>query len=136
MAGGIFAGHDQGGGEIIKKDGKLYCQFYGMSSSAAMKKHHGAVAEYRYVLQTLSSLTYTNHPYAMIHERYMIYRAAEGKLVEIPYKGDVESTVLDILGGLRSACTYVGAPSLQELPLRTTFVRCSQTLNPVFGQGI
>lgn len=61
------------------------------------------------------------------------YRASEGKTVEVPYKGDVEATVLDILGGLRSACTYTGASKIKELPRRATFIRCKQQLNTVYG---
>lgn len=77
-----------------------------MSSSTAMHKHHGTVAE---------------------------YRASEGKTVEIPYRGDVEHTLMDILGGLRSACTYTGAIKLKELPKRATFIRVSQQTNELFG---
>ena len=51
------------------------------------------------------------------------YRTSEGRVVHIPYKGAVESGVRDILGGLRSTCTYVGATSLKELSKRTTFVQ-------------
>lgn len=61
------------------------------------------------------------------------YRSSEGKTVEVPYKGDVEATVLDILGGLRSACTYTGAAKLKELPRRATFIRCTQQLNTVYN---
>lgn len=61
------------------------------------------------------------------------FRSSEGKTVEVPYKGPVESTVLDILGGLRSACTYTGAERLRELPRRATFIRCTQQLNPMYG---
>ncbi|RWS08141.1 GMP reductase 2-like protein [Dinothrombium tinctorium] len=106
MLGGILAGHEQCAGEKIKKsDGKEYKIFYGMSSATAMQKHHGGVAE---------------------------YRASEGKTVEVPYRGDVENTVLDILGGLRSACTYVGASKLKELALRTNFIRVTQQTNEIF----
>eukprot|EP01108_Squamamoeba_japonica_P007899 TRINITY_DN685_c0_g1_i3.p1 TRINITY_DN685_c0_g1~~TRINITY_DN685_c0_g1_i3.p1 ORF type:complete len:373 (+),score=170.25 TRINITY_DN685_c0_g1_i3:44-1120(+) len=106
MAGGMFSGHDESGGDVIERDGKKFKQFYGMSSSAAMKKHHGGVAE---------------------------YRASEGKVVEVPYRGAVSVTITQILGGVRSACTYVGAAHLKELSKRTTFVRCSQVVNTVFG---
>ena len=51
------------------------------------------------------------------------YRASEGRVVRVNYKGSVEPIVRDILGGLRSSCTYVGASALKELPKRTTFVR-------------
>lgn len=106
MLGGMFSGHTQCGGETMKKDGRTYKLFYGMSSETAMKKHSGGVAE---------------------------YRASEGKTVEVEYKGDVEMTVLDILGGVRSTCTYVGAGKLKELSRRTTFIRVTQQLNTVFS---
>ena len=106
MLGGMLAGHDQCSGDVVEKaNGKKVKQFYGMSSATAMTKHHGGVAE---------------------------YRASEGKTVEVPYRGDVEQTVLDILGGVRSACTYTGAAKLKELPVRTTFIRVTQQLNEVF----
>lgn len=111
MLGGMLAGHDEGGGEIvIEKTGEhthnTYVKFYGMSSESAMEKHHGGVAE---------------------------YRSSEGKTVKVQYKGPVKNTVQDILGGLRSTCTYVGAPSLKQLSKCTTFVRVTQQLNNVFG---
>lgn len=106
MLGGMLSGHDQSGGEIIERDGKKVKLFYGMSSATAMNKHVGGVSE---------------------------YRASEGKTVEVPYRGDAEATVLDILGGLRSACTYTGASRLKELPKRTTFIRCSQQTNEIFS---
>lgn len=125
MMGGMFAGHVEGGGEIIEKkfkthqyevdiDGTLlnpvvetkkFVQFYGMSSDTAMNKHSGGVAE---------------------------YRASEGRTVEVPFKGNVDDTVKDLLGGLRSTCTYVGAPSLKQLSKCTTFVRVTQQFNGVF----
>jgi len=107
MLGGMLAGHDESGGELVERNGKKMKLFYGMSSDTAMKKHAGGVAE---------------------------YRASEGKTVEIPYRGDVKMTILDILGGVRSACTYVGASRLKELPKRTTFIRVTQQLNEVFSR--
>ena len=62
-----------------------------------------------------------------------IDRASEGKCVEIEYRGPVEKTVQDVLGGLRSTCTYVGAVTLKELPKRTTFIRVTQQINEVFS---
>uniref|UniRef100_A0A914N7P7 GMP reductase n=1 Tax=Meloidogyne incognita TaxID=6306 RepID=A0A914N7P7_MELIC len=106
MLGGLLAGHDQSGGEIIEKNGKKFKLFYGMASSTAMKKHHGTVVA--------------------------DYRASEGKTISIPYRGDVMTTIKDILGGLRSACTYVGAPKIKELSKRATFVQVRQTTNEVF----
>merc|ERR1712129_149933 len=109
MLGGMLAGHDQSGGEVVENaNGKKTKLFYGMSSATAMTKHKGGVAE---------------------------YRASEGKTVEVPYRGDVNATMLDILGGLRSACTYVGAGRVKEMPKRTTFIRVTQQLNEVFSGG-
>jgi GMP reductase len=105
MLGGMLAGHDESGGEIIVKDGIKYKRFYGMSSDTAMKKYNGGVAE---------------------------YRASEGKTVEVVYKGPVGHTVQEILGGLRSACTYVGAARLKDLSKCTTFIRVTQQLNDIF----
>lgn len=108
MLGGMFAGHDESGGEVVEKDGKKYRAFYGMSSKSAMDKYAGGVAH---------------------------YRAAEGKTVLLEDRGPVEGTIQDILGGVRSACTYVGARRLKELTKRTTFVRVTQQLNEVFGKS-
>lgn len=120
MLGGMLAGHDEGGGEMFTRwkqtgyysdegdpilRGERKVQFYGMSSDTAMEKHHGGIAD---------------------------YRSSEGRTVEIPYKGSVESTVLDILGGLRSACTYTGASELKHLSKCTTFVRVNKQFNDMY----
>lgn len=88
MLGGMLAGHDESGGEKIEINGKHFKKFYGMSSAEAMNKHAGGVAE---------------------------YRASEGKSVTVPYRGPVAGTCKEILGGVRSTCTYVGASQLKEL---------------------
>ncbi|HSD06838.1 GMP reductase [Flavobacterium sp.] len=106
MLGGMLSGHEESGGELIEIDGEKFKQFYGMSSTTAMDKHVGGVAE---------------------------YRASEGKTVQVPFKGKVINTVLDILGGLRSTCTYVGASRLKELTKRTTFIRVSEQENRIFN---
>lgn len=108
MLGGMLAGHDECAGKIIDRDGQKFMQFYGMSSRAAMEKHAGGVAH---------------------------YRASEGKEVLVAYRGPVADTLQEILGGVRSACTYVGARKLKELTKRTTFVRVTQQLNEVFGKS-
>ena len=106
MLGSMLAGHDEGGGEIISEDGNNpRVQFYGMSSETAMNKHHGGVAS---------------------------YRSSEGRTVTIPYRGKVNDTVLDLLGGLRSACTYVGAHTLKQLSKCTTFIKVNRQINDVF----
>ena len=105
MLGGMLAGHDEGGGEVVEAAGQSCVRFYGMSSQTAMHKYSGGVAE---------------------------YRASEGKTVTVPRRGPVADTLQDILGGLRSACTYVGASQLKELTKRTTFVRVTEQHNPIF----
>ncbi|UPR35961.1 GMP reductase [Vibrio cyclitrophicus] len=107
MLGGMLAGHSESGGEVVEQDGKQYMKFYGMSSQSAMDKHSGGVAK---------------------------YRAAEGKTVLLPYRGSVHNTISDILGGVRSTCTYVGAAKLKELTKRTTFIRVQEQENNVFGK--
>jgi GMP reductase len=121
MLGGMLAGHDQGGGQVITKhfangeatrldngnfmphyEEKQFVQFYGMSSDSANKKHFGGLKE---------------------------YRSSEGREVLVPYRGAVDSTIQDILGGLRSTCTYVGAPTLKQLSKCATFIQVSQQFN-------
>jgi GMP reductase len=111
MLGGMLAGHDECDGEIRYEERNgvkvpVGMSFYGMSSQTAMNKYAGGVAT---------------------------YRAAEGKTVETPYRGKVEATMGEILGGLRSMMTYIGATQLKEVPKRTTFVRVTAQTNDTFG---
>ena len=136
MLGGMLAGHDEGGGEVIDKyyktgewvkeeqqaekggpisvswkDGierKQFVTFYGMSSKSANNKHFGGLKD---------------------------YRSSEGRTVLVPYRGQVADTVQDILGGIRSACTYAGAVRLKHLSKCATFVRCTQTHNGVYEKS-
>ena len=85
-------------------NGKM--RFYGMSSNTAMERHKVSHRE---------------------------YRGEEGKTVEVPHKGPVDDTIIDILSGVRSACTYVGAQKLKTLSKCSTFVRVNNTHNTVFG---
>jgi GMP reductase len=82
--------------------------FYGMSSDDAQIKYYGEKKP---------------------------HRAAEGKKVQVPYRGNVADTIQDILGGLRSACTYAGARNIKSLPKCTTFVKVNRQLNTVYGEG-
>jgi GMP reductase len=107
MLGGMLSGHAECAGETVERDGQRFQRFYGMSSKLAMDLHAGGVAD---------------------------YRAAEGKEVLVPYRGEVAHTVQEIIGGLRSACAYVGARRLKELSKRTTFVRVTQQANEVFSK--
>jgi GMP reductase len=127
MLGGMLAGHDEGGGEIIEKhyatnqieytsedypqsyelirETKKFVEFYGMSSKKANEKHFGGLKE---------------------------YRASEGREIIIEYRGSVKNTVNEILGGLRSACTYVGASKLKDLSKCATFIRVNNQYNKIF----
>lgn len=135
MIGGMFAGTDESAGELITKcyksneilpsgydeydepifdesrykfEIKQFKQFYGMSSQLAQEKHWGGMAK---------------------------YRASEGKVVEVPYKGSVENVIQEIQGGLRSTMSYIGAKRLKDIPKCTTFYRVSRQLNEVFGKS-
>ena len=133
MLGSMFAGADECDGEwtyeykcgIRRSDGtwvsewwqpfragkddesrKKTLKFYGMSSKEAMDKHHGGVAN---------------------------YRTSEGKCVSVPYKGKAEDILLDIMGGIRSACTYIGATNIKDFGKKTTFIQVNQTHNRIYS---
>ena len=133
MLGGMLAGHNEGGGEVITKyyltnelepiqrmsgidmmrefpkvEEKQFVQFYGMSSDAANTKHFGGLKD---------------------------YRSSEGREVLVPYRGSVGITVQDLLGGIRSTCTYAGAMKLKQLSKCTTFVRVTQQFNGVYASN-
>lgn len=127
MLGGMLAGHDESGGELLTKsfktneyelvdeqysgtvepnwEHKKFKKFYGMSSDTAQEKYYGGVKD---------------------------YRTSEGRTVLVPYRGPVVNTLREILGGLRSTCTYVGAESIKELNKRTTFIRVNRQYNNVY----
>ena len=107
MLGGMLAGHKEGGGDIIEENGTKFIEFYGSSSEEANEKHYGGLAN---------------------------YRSSEGKKVKIQMKNSLDSTIRDILGGVRSSCTYVGASSLKQLSKCTTFVRVNSQYNDTFGK--
>jgi GMP reductase len=130
MLGGMLAGHDEGGGEVITKyyqtgeviredvgdqtnwkdwiERKQFIQFYGMSSKSANDKHFDGLKD---------------------------YRSSEGRTVLVPYRGSITDTVQNILGGVRSSCTYAGAIRLKHLSKCATFVRCTQTHNSVYEKS-
>ena len=105
MVGGQFAGHDENPGEVIEENNKKYKLFYGMSSEHAMNKHYGKMDT---------------------------YRSSEGKVVKVPYKGKLQTTILDYLGGIRSTCTYINAKRIKDMSKCCTFVRVNNQLNNIF----
>jgi GMP reductase len=121
MMGGFFAGCDQATGDLIEKriltneldkDGKQivktekYKIFYGMSSEFAQKTHYDGMPD---------------------------YRASEGRFTAVPSRGSIEKLIQEILGGLRSCMTYIGARRLKDISKCTTFYRVNMQLNTVFG---
>ena len=95
MLGGMLAGHKESGGNVIERDGKKYKEFYGMSSDTAMERYYGDIKE---------------------------YRASEGESISLEYRGPIDKTVQQILGGVRSAATYIGAKDLKNIPKCISFV--------------
>jgi GMP reductase len=135
MLGGMLAGCDECEGEweyeylcqIVHNDGSIYSEwwqpsdpgynttkrkrtlkYYGMSSKEAMHKHNNGVAK---------------------------YRTAEGKAVSVPYKGLAEDILLDIYGGIRSACTYIGASRIKDFGKKTTFIQVNNTHNKIYEKN-
>lgn len=125
MLGGLLAGHEESAGELCEKafqtnevemlddktcamriETKKFKKFYGMSSEYAQDKHYGGMKK---------------------------YRASEGKVVELPFRGPIENTILAVLGGVRSCMTYIGAKRLKDMPKCATFYRVNRQLNNVFG---
>jgi GMP reductase len=126
MLGGMLAGHNEGGGEVITRyyktgevretehgwedivEEKKFVGFYGMSSRAANVKHFGGLKE---------------------------YRSSEGREVQVPYRGDIRDTVQNMLGGIRSSCTYAGAKKLKWLSKCTTFVKTGEQYNAIYAKS-
>lgn len=102
MCGGVFSGHDENPGELIEEGGYVYKLFYGMSSEHAMKKHYGKMAS---------------------------YRSSEGRVLKVKYRGSLEDTLLDYMGGVRSCCTYINASCIEDMPNNATFQCVTQQLN-------
>jgi GMP reductase len=92
--------------ELPMENGKF--KFYGMSSEEAMNNHSGGMTK---------------------------YRAAEGKVVYLDNRGSIEKTLLEILGGIRSTCSYIGAKTLKDLPEKAVFYQVNNQLNEVFGKS-
>lgn len=108
MLGSMLAGTDECEGEwqYDMCEEPVSLKFYGMSSKEAQEEHNGGLKK---------------------------YRASEGKCVQVKYKGPVDNVVQDVLGGLRSACTYTGAEKLKHLSKCCTFIRVNRTHNKIFG---
>jgi GMP reductase len=113
MSGSMFAAHKESGGELIEEtdangNSKMYKIFYGMSSTTAMNKYSGGVAK---------------------------YRSSEGKTVKLLYRGCVEDTILEILGGIRSSMTYLGSKKIKDIPKCATFIKVNRQLNHIYNSN-
>lgn len=102
MLGGMLGGHFESEGDIMDVNGKKKMIMYGMSSKTAQEKFNGGMND---------------------------YRSSEGRSFLLDYRGHVRGTILDILGGLRSCATYVGAFTIEEFETRIKFIRVNQQLN-------
>jgi len=105
MSGAMFTGHDESEQEIIERDGKKYMRYFGSSSDEAMRKNYGGTKN---------------------------YKTSEGREIEVPYRGPVAARIQELEGGVRSACTYVGARLLKELTKKTTFIKVNRQLNQLW----
>lgn len=114
MLGGMLAGTNESAGSVISEIDqstgilKQYKEFYGMSSQKAQEKY----------------------------SEFKNYRASEGKVVKVPYRGKVVNILNEIFGGLRSACTYTNSSELAELSKNTIFYRVRETTNNIFGNSV
>jgi len=102
MMGGQFSGHKENPGRVIEEDGRMFKEFYGMSSEHAMNKNYGEKKS---------------------------YRTSEGRYIKIPYKGELKGTIEDYLGGIRSTCTYTNHPSLQSMIGNVKFNKVNKQYN-------
>lgn len=105
MMGGVFSGHTENPGEIEVSDtGEEYKIFYGMSSKYSMDNNYAANNN-------------TN------------YRTSEGRYIRVKYKGDLNNTVNNYLGGIRSACTYTNSKNIKDLYNNVKFIRVNNQYN-------
>lgn len=109
MLGSMLAGHDISPGECITENGKKYKLAYGMSSSIANQKYAGGL---------------------------QWYKAPEGKVVKMPFKGPLNNTLQRIEGGIRSACTYIGAESIEQMSEKGKFVLVHRQYNNTLDQFV
>jgi GMP reductase len=107
MAGSFFGGHSECAGYIEAHNNVPSMKMYGMSSEEAQKKHYSGMPS---------------------------YRASEGRVSMIPFKGKVEKTVQDILGSIRSTMTYTDTQKIENLSDNVTFIKVNQTINNKYAK--
>ena len=102
MIGGELSGHDENPGSIIEENGNKYKLFYGMSSQYAMDNNYNSKKD---------------------------YRSSEGRVIKIKYKGLLQKTVDNYLGGIRSACTYTNSKTIEQLNVNCKFILVNNQYN-------
>jgi len=107
MCGNLFSGHEENDGTLIEENGKKYKTFYGMASNMAILKHNEKKK----------------------------YRTSEGKSVKVPYKGNIQDTIDEILAGIRSGCSYINAKKIKNVSKCTTFIKVNKIKNDFFGEN-
>ena len=106
MVGGLLAGHADTTENVVESNGQKFAEFYGMSSKEANNKYSGGMKH---------------------------YKAAEGKKVLIPLKDEsITDTIEDILGGVRSCCSYLGAFNPSQIYERSNLIKVEQQVNDKF----
>lgn len=109
MLGSMLAGHDVSPGEIVLENEQMYKLVYGMSSRVANEKYFGGMKH---------------------------YKAPEGKLVKMAMKGKLQDTLQRIEGGIRSACTYIGAKDIDEMPRNAQFITVHKQYNDILDRHV
>ena len=103
MMGSMFAGCDESPGEFELFQGRKYKVYRGMGSIAAMENG-------------------SKDRYFQTNAKKLVPEGVEGR---VAYKGTVEDTVFQLLGGLRSGMGYCGTPTIEELKEKGRFVKIS-----------
>ncbi len=105
MCGGMFAGCNEAPGEVIEISGKLYKQYRGMGSMAAMKA--GSAARYGHAPNPTQKI------------------AAEGIEALKEAVGSVDRVLAQLIGGIQSGMGYLGAANLAQLREKARYIRVS-----------
>ena len=108
MIGSLFAGTEESPGEVVLLEGRSYKVYRGMGSLAAMAAARGS--RERYFQEDTDELA------------KLVPEGIEGR---VPFKGPLERTVFQLVGGLRAGMGYCGVRDVEELRARGRFVRVS-----------
>jgi IMP dehydrogenase len=104
MIGGLFAGVEESPGEKILYEGRSFKSYRGMGSLSAMKKG----SKDRYFQDAEDDI------------KKLVPEGIEGR---VPYKGALEDTVYQLIGGLRASMGYTGSVNIKSLKTKSRFIR-------------